>query len=161
MIQQKYGKNWNKRSLRLVLLSFSLSLFQSNIDLGSRLIQFLSTWDGRFWGPLCRGDGHFVGHFNGRFWSMGRLFFWPQWWLLLVNVMVAFWLARYGGGFHRSRKMLGHDGEWFGLQGDLFYHLVLKRKKFPFKIFFKSTKCVISDTFCQISWMAKAHLNSL
>ena len=59
--------------------------------------------------------------------------------------------ARYGRGFHRSRKMLGHDGEWFGLQGSLFYHLVLKRKKFPFKIFFKSTKCFISDTFCQIS----------
>ena len=54
---------------------------------------------------------------------------------------------RYGRGFHRSRKMLGHDGEWFGLQGSLFYHLVSKRKKFPFKIFFKSTKCFISDAF--------------
>ena len=39
----------------------------------------------------------------------------------------------YGGGFHRSRKMLGHYGEWFGLQEGLFYHFVPKRKKFCFK----------------------------
>ena len=29
--------------------------------------------------------------------------------------------TRHGGGFHRSRKMLGHDGNWFGLQESLFY----------------------------------------
>ena len=40
--------------------------------------------------------------------------------------------ARYGGGFHKSRKMLRHDSKWFGLHEGLFYHFILslKRKNF-------------------------------
>ena len=66
--------------------------------------------------------------------------------------------ARHGGGFHRSRKMLGHDGEWFGLQEGLLYPFIVKRKKFCFKIFFKSTKCLTFSMFYQISSMVVAHL---
>ena len=34
--------------------------------------------------------------------------------------------TRYRGGFHRSRKRLGHDSKWFGLQEGLFSYFVLK-----------------------------------
>jgi len=39
-----------------------------------------------------------------------------------VNVCLHIVLSRHGGGFHRSRKILGHNGEWFGLQEGLLYH---------------------------------------
>ena len=48
--------------------------------------------------------------------------------------------TRHGGGFHRSRKMLGHNGEWFGPQEGLLYHFIPKQKFFYFKIFFKCCK---------------------
>ena len=48
--------------------------------------------------------------------------------------------TRHGGGFHRSRKILGHDGERFGPQEGLLYHFIPKQKFYYFKIFLKCRK---------------------
>ena len=48
--------------------------------------------------------------------------------------------ARHGGGFHRSRKILGYNVEWFGPQEGSLYHFILKQKIFCFKIFLKCSR---------------------
>ena len=47
---------------------------------------------------------------------------------------------RHGGGFHRSRKILGHNREWFGPQEGLLYHFIPKQKFLHFKIFLECLK---------------------